>query len=96
MSKTVSVSELEAHLSRYLRLVRQGEVVLVTDNNRIVARLERANPEDVASEERLARLEDAGLIRRRRRGLDRALLARRVRADAGVVAAMLAERDDGR
>jgi antitoxin (DNA-binding transcriptional repressor) of toxin-antitoxin stability system len=97
MSRTVSISELKTHLSRYLRAVRSGEVVLVRDRNRIVARLEAAGPEAGESDERLARLEAAGMVRRRRRrriGVE--LRSRRVRADAGIVAALLAERDEGR
>ena len=37
--KTVSVSELKAHLSRYLREVRRGGEVQVLDRGRPVARL---------------------------------------------------------
>jgi prevent-host-death family protein len=42
--KAVGVRELKAHLSRYLRDVQDGEVVLVTDRGRVVAEL-RAAPE---------------------------------------------------
>jgi antitoxin (DNA-binding transcriptional repressor) of toxin-antitoxin stability system len=37
--KAVGVRELKAHLSRYLREVRDGEVVLVTDRGTVVAEL---------------------------------------------------------
>jgi prevent-host-death family protein len=97
MSRTVSVSELKAQLSKYLRLVRRGEVLLVSDRNRVVARLEGAGP--TASEpdaSRIARLESAGILRRRKRALDDATLRRRVRAKANVVASLLEEREEGR
>jgi len=42
--KAVGVRELKAHLSRYLRDVRDGEVVLVTDRGRVIAEL-RAAPD---------------------------------------------------
>ena len=37
--KTVGVRELKDRLSEYLRLVREGEEVLVTDRGRVVAEL---------------------------------------------------------
>jgi antitoxin (DNA-binding transcriptional repressor) of toxin-antitoxin stability system len=37
--KTVGVKQLKARLSEYLRLVRSGEVVLVTDRDEVVAEL---------------------------------------------------------
>jgi antitoxin (DNA-binding transcriptional repressor) of toxin-antitoxin stability system len=42
--KAIGVRELKAHLSRYLRDVQGGEVVLVTDRGRVVAEL-RAAPD---------------------------------------------------
>jgi prevent-host-death family protein len=39
MSRTVGIAELRQNLSRYLRLVEQGERLLVTDRNRPVAEL---------------------------------------------------------
>jgi prevent-host-death family protein len=97
MARSVSVSELKAQLSKYLRLVRQGEVVLVRDRNRVVARVEGAGPTSLRDDDaRLGRLEEAGVIRRRSRTTDPALLARRVRARGKVLEALLAERDEGR
>jgi antitoxin (DNA-binding transcriptional repressor) of toxin-antitoxin stability system len=60
MPATVGVRELKAHLSRYLRLVRSGRRIVVTDNGRPVAEL-RAIPrteedEDKAILEELAAL----------------------------------------
>jgi len=96
MARVVNVSELKARLSRYLRAVRRGEVLLVSDRDRIVARLEAAGPSARdPDEERLARLERAGVLRRRARRLDPDRL-RRVRAQADVVGAVIAERDEGR
>ncbi|HSJ09646.1 MAG TPA: type II toxin-antitoxin system prevent-host-death family antitoxin [Longimicrobiales bacterium] len=37
--RTVGIRELKARLSEYLRAVGRGEVVLVTDRNRVVAEL---------------------------------------------------------
>ena len=39
MNNTVGVAELRQNLSRYLRRVAQGERLLVTDRNRLVAEL---------------------------------------------------------
>jgi len=40
--RVVGVKELKAKLSEYLRLVRRGEVVLVTDRDEVVAELRAA------------------------------------------------------
>lgn len=39
MSNTVGIAELRQNLSRYLRRVENGERLLVTDRNRVVAEL---------------------------------------------------------
>lgn len=61
---TVSVSELKAHLSRYLRDVRRGSEVQVLDRGRPVARLVGLTTDDAtdddAARERLVR---SGLLR---------------------------------
>ena len=46
---TVGIRELRASLSRYLRRVRHGEIVEVTDHGELVARIIPASvPENVA------------------------------------------------
>ncbi len=61
---TVSVSELKAHLSRYLREVRRGGEVHVLDRGRPVARL-TAIGETASSptDEHRQRLIEAGILR---------------------------------
>ena len=66
MTKTVGVAELRQNLSVYLRLVEQGERLVVTDRNRPIAEL---GPPP-SSGEALDRLIAAGKVTRpARRGL---------------------------
>ncbi len=64
--KAVGVKQLKARLSEYIRLVRAGETLLVTDREEVVAELRPARrpapaegPEDV-----LGALEEKGEVRR--------------------------------
>jgi prevent-host-death family protein len=66
--KMASVSDLKAHLSRYLRLVRRGSEVQILDRGVPIARLvglhgasESPDPRD---RDRLDRLVKAGVLRR--------------------------------
>jgi len=62
--KTVSVSDLKAHLSRYLREVRRGGEVQILDRGVPVARLTGLAPGDgEADDERRERLIRAGILR---------------------------------
>ncbi len=61
---TVSVSELKAHLSRYLREVRRGGEVQVLDRGRPVARLTGIGDTSTSSgEEQRQRFVEAGILR---------------------------------
>lgn len=97
--KKASISETKNRLSALIDGVRQGEVVLITDRGRAVARLEPVSPRDLRTPDRLTRLEDAGVLRR---GLERSpknLLRSRPPATCGgasVLEALLAERAEGR
>ena len=95
--KSVNVAELKNRLSHYLRLVRRGEAILVRDREQVIARLEPAGDAaaSVSDAERLAALERKGAIRRARGRVDAELLERRPRVKADVVAALLAEREEG-
>lgn len=62
--KAVAVKELKNKLSAYLREVRQGEVVLVTDRGKVVAEIRRPSAEAVVGtrEQTLDRLHAEGLL----------------------------------
>jgi prevent-host-death family protein len=60
---SVSIAELKARLSQYVRRARAGEVVVVTDRGHPVARLGPLEGA-VALEGHLAQLAGAGLIKR--------------------------------
>lgn len=65
--KAVGVKLLKARLSEYLRLVRTGETVLITDRDEVVAELRPARRQGapaVSVEDRLQVLADAGTITR--------------------------------
>ena len=58
--QTVGVRELKARLSEYLRRVKQGETVIITEHGKPVGRL---IPQGQSLDERLGELQQAGLIR---------------------------------
>jgi prevent-host-death family protein len=59
---TVSVRELKNRLSHYLRRVRAGDRIVVTDRGRPVAEVKGVGRERLSPEERLRRLADRGEI----------------------------------
>lgn len=64
--KTIGIRELKAHLSAHLRDVGRGDVILVTDRNRVVAELRSPGTgagADLSPEARVRqRLVDRGLL----------------------------------
>jgi prevent-host-death family protein len=65
--KSVGVKQLKARLSEYIRLVRTGETVLITDRDEVVAELrpaQRQRPAGLSIEERLQALAEAGELTR--------------------------------
>ena len=62
----VGVRELKSRLSEYLRRVKQGETVIITEHGKPVGRL---IPQGQSLDERLGELQQAGLIRWSRRKL---------------------------
>ena len=93
--KEAKISEVKNQLSRYLALVRRGEVVRILDRDVPIAQIV---PIDrplgaPAGPEMLADLERKGLIRRGSGRIPRALLAKDPPGrSAGVLAALLEER----
>jgi len=66
--KAVGVKQLKARLSEYLRSVKAGEIILVTDRDEVVAELRppRQLPPPLESEDTMQSLADAGEITRAR------------------------------
>ena len=98
MEKT-TISQLKARLSAYLKKVRAGQTVLIFDRDEPIARLEgvHAGGRTTRGDDRLMRLERAGLLRRATRPLPlERLRASAPRAEASVVEALLEERRSGR
>lgn len=59
MEVTVGVRDLKARLSEYLRQVREGQVVVITDHGKPVGRI---YPENASVEERMEAMHKAGLM----------------------------------
>ncbi len=91
-----TISQIKDRLSAYLRKVRAGQTILILDRNRPVARLERVGG-DAPADDRLTRLEQAGLLRRatHRLSVER-LRAPARRTEASLLQALLEERRDAR
>jgi antitoxin (DNA-binding transcriptional repressor) of toxin-antitoxin stability system len=90
----VGIRELKAHLSRYLREVRAGEVILITDRQRVVAELRAPGGSGLAESEMdrgLRRLAEAGGLRVGEPGPPDSYCASPVKAPAGTARALLDE-----
>ena len=91
-----TISEIKNRLSAYLKKVRAGHTVLILDRDQPVARLERVEGTD-HPDDRLTRLERAGLVRRSTRPMPTAVLRKAApRAKRSVVEALLEERRETR
>ena len=65
--KAIGVKQLKARLSEYLRLVKTGETVLITDRDEVIAELRPARRQSASGlsvEDRLQALADAGELTR--------------------------------
>ena len=94
MKRTTSVVQLKAHLSEYLRVVKAGHEVVITERGIPVARVV---PFDEAERKltRRARLARAGLLKAGRGKLPKWFLEPPAGTASGVVDALLAERREG-
>jgi prevent-host-death family protein len=97
--KKAGIAALKNNLSQYLDRVKGGESIMVMDRNRPVAQLvplpRKANGK-VVEEDRLARLERKGLIRRGSTGSLKWLVKRRpVKLKGSVLQDLLDERRSG-
>ena len=96
MKRTASVVQFKARLSEYLRLVKGGAELLVTERGVPVVRVVPLDDAERKSTRRL-RLARSGLIKTGRGRLPKILQAppEGEAVGAGVLSALLAERGDG-
>jgi len=91
-----TISQLKNGLSAYLEKVKAGETVLVLDRAKPIARIERVDAVD-AADDRLGRLERAGVVRRAAGTLSaKDVGGTAPKAKKSVVAALLEERRESR
>ena len=97
--KTASISSAKDRLSALIDLVRKGETVIITERDQPVAQLAPLPPHVRGDSSRLADLERSGLVRRARMPATKGMLKRlppAPRTKADVLAALLADREEGR
>ncbi len=99
--KTATVTASKNGFSELLRAAKAGKSVLILDRDVPVARLEPIAADTLPDDVRLQGLERQGLIRRPREAGSiwealRATPAPRLKGGRSAVAALLAEREDGR
>jgi len=95
--KGASITQAKNQLSALIDRVRHGETIVITDRGRPVARLVSALSD--AADDRLARLERRGGLRRATASPPRALILGklpRVKKPSAVLAALLDERREER
>lgn len=94
--KTVSVSQLKAHLSRYLREIRRGGEIQVLDRGVPVARITQPGGSAArgSDDDRRRRLAGAGILRLGSGQIAKLLRAAPLQASSGLSEALRAERDD--
>jgi prevent-host-death family protein len=91
---SVPVTELKAHLAKYLRMAQRGVEVQVLERGVPIARLTALpRAHDESEEAGLDRLVRAGIVRRGE-GNVRALIGKRLVAQAGLRQALDEERED--
>jgi len=94
--KSVSVSQLKARLSEYLRRVKAGETVLVTERGRPIVEMKPLPSESLGEE--LTELVEAGLVRPSTEPLPEGYWEEERPADpeGAVRRAIIEEREEGR
>jgi prevent-host-death family protein len=92
--RAVSISELKAHLSRYLRDVRRGTEVQILDRGVPVARLVGLQSVAGRDPDRWKRLVKAGVLRAGSGDASAVLRRPALRLDADLTKAMIEDRRD--
>ena len=93
-----TISQLKNSLSAYLKKVRAGQTVLILDQGQAHCDARTSRSHDLLDDERLTRLERAGLIKRSKtaRPLEALRGYKPIKTKASLVEAIIEERREGR
>lgn len=95
--KVANIRYAKAHLSEMIRMVKEGESVVITERNAPVAMLSSITyGASGGTSDWIQRQVRKGVLRPPREASDTDALLRLPRAKAGLLPALLAEREDGR
>ena len=92
--QTVSISELKAHLSQYLKQVRNGSEIQILDRGVPVAKLTNIPAPEVDDAQRRDRLLRTGLLRAGGGDITGPLRAQPISVDASIGEALDEDRQD--
>ncbi len=97
--ETATISDAKNRLSELLARVKRGESVLILERNVPIARIEPISRSSAAGDEHLAELERTGVLQRPRHKPGADFLRKlppMPKSKGGAVAALVAERAEGR
>ncbi len=94
LMRTVAITELKAHLAKYLRLARRGEEVQVLDRGVPVARLVGLGEDLRGDDARLQRLVRSGILRPASAAPGTLVALEPLDLPSGLSEALSAERED--
>ncbi len=94
--QSVTISKLKNELSHFLRLVKKGQKILITDRNLPIAEILPLSPQNLFQEEWLIQLEAEGAVRRPVMTKQKHWSPPKPVPVSGVLEALLEERTTGR
>ena len=62
MTIQIGIREAKAHLSKYLRMVKQGREVVLTERGLSIGKIIPMGNDEISLKDRVKKLEDAGIL----------------------------------
>jgi len=70
MTNQIGIREAKIHLSKYLRMVKQGCEIVVTERGRPIGRIVPIGNNEIPLEDRIKKLEDSGILEPEKKGTE--------------------------
>ncbi len=62
MPDQIGIREAKIHLSKYLRMVKQGREIIVTERGQPIGKIVPIEKDDIPLKDRIKKLEDSGIL----------------------------------